>query len=82
MVLGGLSVLAGLLFVPLGQLLAYPAWALLAYTTHMVSLLAQIQGAVLFIQSIPLWAVGLWYLGLLLVTPARSGGAERPAGPL
>lgn len=37
MVFSGLAVLAGLVFLPLGHLLAAPGWALASYTLHMVS---------------------------------------------
>ena len=37
MIFSGLAVLAGLVFIPLGRLLAAPGWALASYTLHMVS---------------------------------------------
>ena len=42
MVLGGLAVIAGMVFLPLGQLLAWLAWPLAAYTDRMVVLLSQL----------------------------------------
>ena len=40
MVLGGLAVLLGLLYLPLGQLVAYLAWPFVAYTNRVVALSA------------------------------------------
>jgi competence protein ComEC len=42
MVLGGLAVIAGMIFLPLGQLLAWLVWPLAAYTDRMVVLLSQL----------------------------------------
>ena len=47
MVLGGLALLGGLVWIPLGQALAALAWPLLAYTLRMVELLAPLPGGVL-----------------------------------
>ena len=69
MVLGGLALLVGLVLPPIGQWAAYPAWVLLAYTTHMVTLLAGIPSSVLFVESIPLWLVGLAYALMIFLTP-------------
>jgi competence protein ComEC len=55
MILGGLALLGGLIFFPLGQLLAALAWPLLAYTIRMVELLAQIPGGtVVGLMDLPL----------------------------
>ena len=42
MVLGGLSVLTGMLFQPLGQLLAWATWPFIAYTIHVVEWLSAV----------------------------------------
>jgi competence protein ComEC len=47
MILGGISLLAGLVWLPLGQLLACLVWPLLAYTIRVVQLLAGIPGGVI-----------------------------------
>jgi competence protein ComEC len=73
MILGGAATLAGLLLPALGQVLAYPAWVLLAYTIRLVSLLGALPGEVLFVETIPLWAVALIYLGLFFCSP--DGGS-------
>ncbi len=44
MILGGLAVIGGLVFEPLGWLLAQAAWLPLAYTTRMTELLARMPG--------------------------------------
>ncbi|MCE1252060.1 MAG: ComEC family competence protein [Anaerolineae bacterium] len=69
MILGGLSVLAGLLLPPLGQLLAYPAGVLLTYTIRCVMLLANLPGGVLFSGDLPLWSIALIYILLFLCSP-------------
>ena len=65
MILGGLALLCGLVFLPLGQLLGALAWPTLAYTLRVVELLASIPGGVVNVagQVSPLLA-GVWYLGL------------------
>jgi len=78
MILGGLALLLGWAVPVLGQIAAYPAWVLLAYTTRMVTLLAQIPGSVLYVQQIPLWLIGLMYALMLLFTP----GVARVVAPL
>ena len=47
MVLGGLALVGGLIFIPLGQALAALAWPLLAYTMRVVELLARLPGGVM-----------------------------------
>jgi competence protein ComEC len=42
MVLGGLAAIAGMVYLPLGQLLAWLVWPLAAYTNRMVVLLSQL----------------------------------------
>ncbi|TLM76502.1 MAG: ComEC/Rec2 family competence protein, partial [Actinobacteria bacterium] len=52
MVLGGLSLLGGLLWLPLGQLIAWLAWPLAAYTLRVTALLAGIPGGTFSIGAI------------------------------
>nr|HMN62431.1 ComEC/Rec2 family competence protein [Anaerolinea sp.] len=72
MILSGLAVLLGLLWLPLGQLLAAPAWALAAYTLRVVGWLGGSPGAE--------WVVGPggWMVPLLayaaLLLAAFAGG--------
>jgi len=44
MIFSGLAVLVGMVFLPLGRLLAAPGWALASYTLHMVSWLGASPG--------------------------------------
>ncbi|HZU86591.1 MAG TPA: ComEC/Rec2 family competence protein, partial [Anaerolineaceae bacterium] len=61
MILGGLSLLAGMLWLPLGQLLAWLVWPLLAYTIRVVQLLAQIAGGVNITGMVGLAFAALFY---------------------
>jgi competence protein ComEC len=72
MILGGIAVIAGLVFFPLGQILAYLAWPLVAYTNHMVELLAKISSGVLVLGEIPQWAVFVFYVLLFGATFGRK----------
>jgi competence protein ComEC len=47
MILGGPLVLLGMLFLPLGQALAWLVWPLLYYTIHVVAWVAKLSGAVI-----------------------------------
>jgi competence protein ComEC len=72
MILGGLSVLIGMLFQPLGQLLAWATWPFIAYTIRTVELFSTIPHG-----SIPLGQIGLpliiiFYLALMIFTVTRS----------
>lgn len=58
-VLGGLSVLTGLVFRPLGQLMAYLAWPFTAYTIRVVEWLGGIPGSVI--------ATGRWTMPLVVL---------------
>ena len=74
MVLGGLALLGGLIFIPLGQALAVLAWPMLAYTLRVVEWLAPLPGGVLV--GTMEQAVGLaWYA----VTGALALGFYRAA---
>ena len=52
MVLGGLSTIAGLVFLPLGKLMAFFAWPLIAYTIRVVELLAEVPDTAIAVDSI------------------------------
>ena len=68
MVLGGLSLLGGLLWQPLGQLLAWLAWPLAAYTLRITALLAELPGGAISIGQITPALVLLFYALLFAVT--------------
>lgn len=70
MTLGGLSAALGLLWQPIGQLLAYLTWPFLAYTIRAVELLAQLRGGVILLGEVPLAWVLAYYAALLLATAA------------
>lgn len=71
MILGGLALLAGTVYYPLGQILAWLTWPFAGYTIRMVELLATIQGGVLslgetsalFVISIYVVLFGLTFAG-------------------
>ncbi len=67
MILGGLAVILGMIFQPLGQLAAFVAWPFVTYTIHMVDIFAQAPGAAVSVDF-PLWAVFAWYAALLGLT--------------
>jgi competence protein ComEC len=73
MVLGGAALLAGMILLPLGQLLAWASWPLLAYTIRAAELLASIPNTVLNVGTFSLAAVGLYYalLIVLVLPPVR-----------
>ena len=67
MILGGISVLAGLVFQPLGQVLAWLSWPLAAYTNRMVELFARADFAVFNLGKVSLLSILLYYLFLMLL---------------
>ncbi len=68
MVMGGISVLAGMVFQPVGQVLAAGAWPFIVYTNRMVALLARVPAGNLNVGEIALLWVGLYYLALIGLT--------------
>lgn len=65
MILGGIAVAVGLILPPLGQLLSYLTWPLLAYTIRMVELLAQIPGGAIILGKISVSFILFFYAILL-----------------
>lgn len=64
MILGGLAVLGGLFWLPLGKVLALVAWPFVVYTIRLVEWFAGFPHSVLVLGDItPLWVL-LWYLAL------------------
>jgi competence protein ComEC len=72
MVVGGAAVFASLFIYPLGQLLAWAAWPLTAYTIRLVELFDSVPHAVIYLGGFSLAAVVLFYGALLGVTLAGS----------
>lgn len=67
MILGGLADMLGMIFEPLGQIVAYIAWPFVAYTIHAVELFGNVSWAA-FTIDFPFSAVVLWYAVLLGLT--------------
>ena len=65
MVLGGVAVILGLVWAPLGQAAAYLAWPFIAYTIRVVELFARLPGGTLALGRVALPAVALFYAWLL-----------------
>ncbi len=90
MILGGASLLLGWIWPPLGQVAAWIAWPFPAYTLKMVETFARAPGAVLSLNTVPLWGVIAYYAALLFWTlgpPRREKALEAlrrwvPAGLL
>ncbi|MFP4441284.1 MAG: ComEC/Rec2 family competence protein [Chloroflexaceae bacterium] len=65
MLLGALTLLGGLLWLKLGQLIALSAWLAFAWISEITRLLADLPWAALRLPSIPLWLVLSYYVILL-----------------
>ncbi len=77
MVMGGIALLGGLVYLPLGRLLGYLAWPLLAYTNRTVEFFAALPGSNPALGQISLWAAVLFYavlLGLAFWKPRQNAG--------
>jgi competence protein ComEC len=72
MVLGGLAVALGLIYEPIGQVVAYLAWPFVAYTIRTVELVSRIPGGVITLGEIALGWVILYYAVLFLATFAGA----------
>jgi competence protein ComEC len=68
MVLGGLSVLLGMVFRPVGQLLAWAAWPFTSYTIRVVEWLAGIPKSSIALGQVALPLIFLFYAGLFAIT--------------
>ncbi len=84
MIFGGLSVCAGLLVQPVGQLLAYLAWVPLTYTIRMVSLLAAWRAGSFPIGQFDFHYVLIFYSLLIFFTykVKKVSGIEKTRKPL
>jgi competence protein ComEC len=67
MIIGGLAVILGMAFLPLGQVVAFAAWPFVAYTIRMVEFFAGMPAAAVSVDF-PLWGVVLWYVVILGLT--------------
>jgi competence protein ComEC len=68
MMLGGLALLAGTIYLPLGQFLAWIAWPFVAYTIRVVELLAEIPGGAVNLGEVSFLVVIAFYALLFGVT--------------
>ena len=68
MMLGGLALLAGTLYYPLGQILAWIAWPFVVYTIRVVELLAEIPGGAVSLGEVSLLLVISFYALLFGLT--------------
>ena len=68
MVLGGIALLLGLVYLPLGQTAAYLAWPFSAFTIRVVEMFARIPGGVLALGEFSLMLVVMYYVVLLGIT--------------
>lgn len=64
MILGGLATIAGLIYMPMGQLMAYFAWPFVVYTIRMVELIANRFEGALDLGRVSILFVLLYYLVL------------------
>jgi competence protein ComEC len=68
MILGGQAVFASLLLFPLGQVIAWAAWPLTAYTIRMVELFNAVPHGVIYLGGFSLGFVVLYYAVLFTFT--------------
>ncbi len=72
MILGGLAVLSGMLFQPIGQLLAWTAWPFTAYTIRVVEWLSAVPHGSILLGQIAFPLIMLFYAALFMITFTRS----------
>lgn len=87
MIVSGLAVVLGRIYLPLGQVVAWMAWPYPAYTIRMVEFFNGFPGGVLPLESFSLLSVIAFYLVLFLLTltpPSLSNfrAVLRPAASL
>ena len=88
MILGGLAALAGMLWLPLGQILGWLVWLPLAWSVWMVESTAQLPYASLDLGTFPLWllvlmyaaiAAGIWWANLSTENEETTSHFRLPA---
>jgi len=80
MVSGGLALLAGLIWIPLGQVVGWIAWLFLAWTTGVIELTAMIPGAALRLGDASIvWIVGYYALLAAVSWWLKQPAEERPS---
>jgi Competence protein len=81
MILGGLAVLLGILWQPLGQVLGYLAWPFAAFTIRAVEWFASFPGGNITLGSISLGVVIAIYLLILALTVWRGPARGQAVSP-
>ena len=82
MILGGLSLLLGLLWFPLGKLISYLAWPFVAYTIKIITWLGNLTGNTPVTVSIGMGFIVIYYLVvIMLMTKRKSLGIKRLVQP-
>jgi competence protein ComEC len=79
MIWGGIAILLGLVWLPMGQLVGWIAWLFLTYTVRVVEITARIPFAAIDIQWPSLIVIWLYY-GLLLGWLAWKAGWLKSIG--
>jgi competence protein ComEC len=68
MILGGFSILTGMLLPPVGHLIAYFAWALATYTIRIVEFFASLPWSSQTLESFPIHWVLIWFIALAAIS--------------
>jgi competence protein ComEC len=68
MILGGLAVLLGLIWLPLGQLAAWVTWPFVVYSIRMVEIFNSIPHGTIILGELSIWFVIVFYAMLFAVT--------------
>jgi competence protein ComEC len=68
MIIGGLAVLLSLVWLPLGQIVAWVAYPFVVYTIRMVELFDRVPHGTVFLGDFSIWIVILFYVALFAVT--------------
>jgi competence protein ComEC len=76
MIIGGLAVLLSLVWLPLGQIVAWVAWPFVVYTIRIVELFDRVPHGTIFLGDFSVWFVVLFYAALLSVTFGWSSFKE------
>lgn len=79
MMLGGISIITGLIIPPLGKILSYIVWVPLVYTNKIVTLLSEIPVGSMNFGRISFWTVLIIY-GLLFFFTYRRKKDHEPEG--
>jgi len=75
MAAGGLALLAGLIWLPLGQAMGWVAWLFLAWTTNIIEWTARIPGAAIKVGNVSV----AWLVGYYALLAAATWWLKQPA---